>query len=244
MRVVFVHGACVIDAQWWWNRMVEPLSSRGLSSVAVELPSCGNPGESLGDYVADVAAVRAVLSDSDEPTVVCGHSYGGTVITGAAAELPSVRHLVYVTAVVPDAGQSQAAVSGPPAPGAPRPWVEPGPDGTVGIRADLSEAEVRAAFLGDCDEDAASGALRRLARQSATAFGQPAEAAAWRDVPATYVLCTDDQATPPDRQRQLAAPIAGMAERLGSRVVELDSGHHPFLSRPGDLAAIIADRVG
>ena len=38
--IVFVHGACVRDAPWWWSRMVAPLEARGIASAAVQLPSC------------------------------------------------------------------------------------------------------------------------------------------------------------------------------------------------------------
>lgn len=54
--------------------------------------------------------------------------------------------------------------------------------------------------------------------------GQPVRAAAWQQVPSTYLLCAQDRGTPPRLQREFA-------RRAGS-VVELDAGHHPFLSRP------------
>ena len=39
MNVLFVHGALVRDGQWWWHRMVEPLTRRGLSTGAVVFPA-------------------------------------------------------------------------------------------------------------------------------------------------------------------------------------------------------------
>ena len=61
--LIFVHGACVRDAPWWWNRMTEPLAARGIASVAVPLPSCGEIGNDLGDLYADVdAAARAIAA--------------------------------------------------------------------------------------------------------------------------------------------------------------------------------------
>lgn len=77
MKVVFVHGACVTDGAWWWHRMEAPLADLGLSSQAVELPSCGNgPAGDLGDMYSDADAVRALLRRSAEPVILCGHSYG------------------------------------------------------------------------------------------------------------------------------------------------------------------------
>src|SRR5258707_15289574 len=95
MRVVFVHGACVKDGSWWWHRTGELLAEQGLASEAPALPSCGETGEPTdagGPGLAeDVAAVRHVLTASDEPTVVVAHSFGGVVIAGAAAGGGSLR---------------------------------------------------------------------------------------------------------------------------------------------------------
>ena len=89
MKVIFVHGALVFDGAWWWSRMVEPLAALGLGSRAVELPSCPvSPeasGEPPGDMYDDADAVRAVLDEDGELIVLVGHSYGGMVITDAAA---------------------------------------------------------------------------------------------------------------------------------------------------------------
>src|SRR4051794_39330884 len=107
MRIVFVHGACAQDADWWWNRMVEPLAALGLESRSVELPSCGErAGAAYGaDLYADADAVRSVLDqEPGHPALLCGHSYGGMVITDAAAGRDDVSHLLYITAVVPDRG--------------------------------------------------------------------------------------------------------------------------------------------
>src|ERR1700741_1669518 len=100
MRVVFVHGACVRDGSWWWHRTGELLAEQGVASEAPALPSCGETGESTdtgGPGLAeDVAAVRHVLTASDEPTVVVAHSYGGIITAQAATDVESVRHLLLV----------------------------------------------------------------------------------------------------------------------------------------------------
>ncbi len=81
--LIFVHGACVRDARWWWSPMTEPLAGHGIASVAVPLPSCGETGGALGDLYADVEAVRHAIAEAEAPVVLCGHSYGGMVITQA-----------------------------------------------------------------------------------------------------------------------------------------------------------------
>ncbi len=231
MKVVFVHGALVFDGAWWWSRMVEPLAALGLGSRAVELPSCGasleTSGEAARDMYADADAVRAVLDEEDEPVVLCGHSYGGMVITDAASGHKNAKHLVYVTSVMPDRGESLASFGGSRELG---PWMDPRPeDGTMGVKAELAPE----AFMQDCDEEAVAGALKRLTRQSLVVFGQTPRGVAWREKPSTYVVCAEDRATPPEAQREYA-------RRAGS-VVELPTGHHPMLSRPELLARVLAE---
>ncbi|MEU4620272.1 hypothetical protein AB0G04_09890 [Actinoplanes sp. NPDC023801] len=48
MRVVFVHGACVRDGDWWWHPTAAALRDRGVDSVAPALPSCGETGATPG----------------------------------------------------------------------------------------------------------------------------------------------------------------------------------------------------
>ena len=137
--------------------MVEPLAALGLGSLAVELPSCvalpGASGGAVGDMYADADAVSAALEEEDEPVVLVGHSYGGMVITDAAAGNENVQHLVYVTSVMPDHDEKMASLGGSREPG---PWMDPRPeDGTMGIKAELTPD----AFLQDCDEEAVTGAF-------------------------------------------------------------------------------------
>ena len=227
MKVVFVHGALVFDGAWWWHRMVEPLAAMGLGSRAVELPSCVASAGALGDMYADADAVRTALDEEDEAVVLVGHSYGGMVITDAAAGHESVRHLVYVTSVMPERDETLASFGGGREPG---PWMDPRPeDGTMGIKAEL----VPDAFMQDCDEEAVAGALRRLTRQPLAVFGQAPRAVAWHEKPSTYVVCAEDRATPPEAQREFA--------RRADSIVELTTGHHPMLSAPENLARVLAE---
>ena len=224
--VIFVHGACVRDADWWWGRMVAPLAAHGVATVAVPLPSCGEVGEELGDLYADVDACTRAIAEAESPVILCGHSYGGMVITEAGAD-DRVTQLVYVTSVMPDAGQSQGELIG----GEPAPWLDPSDDGTIGVHADL----IRAYFLQDCDEATTEQALARLTRQALVPFTQAPRQIAWREKPTTYVVCTEDLATPGDVQRARVRP--------GARAVDFQAGHHPFLSQPDAFAACIAAEV-
>jgi pimeloyl-ACP methyl ester carboxylesterase len=224
--LIFVHGACVRDAPWWWSRMTEPLAGHGIATVAVPLPSCGETGGALGDLHADVEATRQAMAGAEAPVVLCGHSYGGMVITQAGAD-HRVAQLLYVTSMMPRAGQSLADLAG----SEPAPWMDPGDDGTVGVHADL----VRELFLQDCDEATVQRALARLTRQSAAPFSQPPLQIAWQDKPSTYFVCTEDLAIPPELQRRRAS--------RNTRLIDFPSGHHPFLSRPEAFARSIAAEI-
>jgi pimeloyl-ACP methyl ester carboxylesterase len=224
--LIFVHGACVRDGAWWWGRMTKPLAEHGIATVAMALPSCGENTDRLGDLYADIDACRQAIAAVEGPAVLCGHSYGGMIITEAGADDRVTRPL-YVTSVMPDAGQSQADLIG----SEPAPWLQPSEDGTVGVDPDL----IREFFPQDCDEATVEQALDRLTRQSLVPFTQPPREIAWRQKPATYFVCANDLATPADRQRQRVQP--------GARVVEFDAGHHPFLSRPDAFAESIAAEI-
>ncbi len=228
MRIVFVHGACVRDGSWWWHRTAGLLLEKGVTSASPALPSCGEtgaPGGAGGPGLAeDVAAVRRVLQDGDEPTVVVAHSYGGIVTAEAAAGVGSVRHLVLISSYLPEIGQRLSDFGD----GAPAPFLDVDPDaGTFGVRPEL----LVDTFLPDCDADVQTQAAAHLARQSVRVTGQPVGAAAWHDVPSTYLVCVEDRGTPARRQREFA--------RRAGRVVELDAGHHPFLSQPAAVRDLL-----
>ncbi len=225
MRVVFVHGACVRDGSWWWHPTAELLAERGVSSAAPALPSCGETGATGAGLAEDVDAVRRVLAASDEPTVVVAHSYGGIVTAQAAAGIASVRHLLLVSSYLPEIGESLSSFS---ADGPPAPFLDVDPEAaTFTVRPEL----LAETFLQDCDAAMQQQAADRLARQSLQVLGQPVRSAAWKTVPSTYLVCAQDRGTPAERQRRFAA-------KAGS-VVEIDAGHHPFLSRPADVRDLV-----
>ena len=224
MRVVFVHGACVKDGTWWWHRTAALLDEQGVASVAPALPSCGETGQPGAGLAEDVAAVRQVLTAGDEPTVVVAHSYGGIVTSEAAAGVGGVRHVLLVSSYLPQVGESLSTFGGEQ----PAPFLDLDPQrGVFTVRPD----DLAPSFLHDCDQQVQRDALSRTAWQSMSVLTQPVSVSAWQDVPSTYLVCADDRGTPSNAQREFA-------RRAGS-VVEVDAGHHPFLSRP----AVVRDLV-
>src|SRR5207302_8251980 len=178
----------------------------------------GAPTDAGGPGLAeDVAAVRHVLTASDEPTVVVAHSYGGIVTAEAAAGVDAVRHLLLVSSYLPEVGQSLSSFGGEE----PAPFLDIDPEGgTFTVRPNaLAET-----FLHDCDPEIQREATDKTARQSLAVLEQPVQAAAWQHVPSTYLVCAEDQGTPAALQRE----FAGRA----SSVVGLDAGQPPSVSHP------------
>ena len=225
MRIVFVHGACVKDGAWWWHRTADLLAER---SETPTLPSCGETGAPTGGQgpglAEDVAAVRQVLAASDEPTVVVAHSYGGIITAEAAAGVDVVHHLLLVSSYLPEVGQSLSSFGGE----APAPFLDVDPaGGTFTVRPEaLAET-----FLQDCDPEIQRAAMDKTARQSLAVLDEPVRSAAWQETASTYLVCAEDRGTPADRQREFA--------RRAASVVELDAGHHPFLSQPAAVRDVI-----
>lgn len=228
MRVVFVHGACVKDGAWWWHPTAELLADDNVASEAPLLPSCGETGlapDAQGPGLTeDVAAVRLALSSSDEPTIVVAHSYGGIVAAEAASGIGAVRHMLLISSYLPEVGESLSSFGGEE----PAPYLDIDPEGgTFTVRRE-SLADT---FLQDCDREIQSQSLEKTARQSLAVLAQPVQATPWSTVPSTYLVCQQDNGTPVELQREFA--------RRAGTVVEIEAGHHPFLSQPARVRDLI-----
>lgn len=216
-NVVLVHGAFADGSGW--RGVYDRLTAKGYRVSIVQ-----NPLTSLAD---DVAATRRILARQDGPTILVGHSYGGTVITEAGND-PKVAGLVYVAALAPDTGESTgdqfAEIPAPPGF-----VIEPQADGfgfvnlakfKSGFAADISDAD--AAFMRDSQVPIAM-----------SAFGDKVTKAAWRVKPSWFVVATEDGAIDPKLLRKTAT-------RIGAESVEVKGSHVVFLSRPDAVADLIA----
>lgn len=218
-NVVLVHGAFADGSSW--AKVITRLQERGYHVMAVQHP--------MTSLEEDVAATRRVLAKQDGPTVLVGHSYGGSVITEAGAD-PKVVALVYVAAFAPEVGESGAdqGKNFPPAPLGQH--FVPDPDGMLWI----SETGVRTAFAQDVTPAEAGVIYATQAPVSGErGFGGVPKAHAWKSKPSYYIVAAQDRAVDPGQQRFLA-------KRIGATTVELDAGHVPMVSRPADVADVIA----
>ncbi|MEZ0091372.1 alpha/beta fold hydrolase [Streptacidiphilus sp. EB129] len=101
--VVLIHGGFA-DASCW-NGTIELLQQHGYPTIAPANPLRSLPG--------DAAYINSVLRSIDGPIVLVGHSYGGAVITNAAADVDGVRALVYIAAFVARSSRYRAPPMSP-----------------------------------------------------------------------------------------------------------------------------------
>lgn len=216
-NIVLVHGAFADGSGW--RGVYDNLTARGYRVTIVQNP--------LTSLAADVAATDRVLDQQDGPTILVGHSWGGTVIT-EAGDHPKVSGLVYVAAFAPDTGQSvmdQYAV------------VPPGPNFQPAPTADgfafLNGATFKAGFADDLSEGDAAFLRDSQVPIAGAALYEPVTQAAWKTDPSWFVIATEDGAIAPELQRR-------MAERAGSRTTEVQGSHVVFISQPQAVAEVIA----
>ncbi|WP_172832586.1 alpha/beta fold hydrolase [Mycobacterium asiaticum] len=217
--LLLVHGAWMHS--WVWDGVTPILAQDGWQVRLVDLPTTASQGAGNFGLYDDAALVSDCIAAIDTSVVVVGHSYGGAVVSEAAADHANVAHLVYVCAFQLDAGESLLAAAG----GTPLPWwVIDGNQMTV--------SEPMRLFFNDIAVDDAERASMRLQPFSYPAVTQPLTRAAWRTVPSTYVICERDTAF--GQGQDVFAARA-------SEVRRLPSGHSPFLSVPTELAHTIAE---
>lgn len=218
-NVVLVHGAFADGSGW--KALYEILTKKGYNVSIVQ-----NPLSSLED---DVAATNVVLDRQDGPTVLVGHSWGGSVITQAGNH-PKVVALVYVAAFQPDNGETtvQWLQTAPPAP-------ENGvlPPDDKGI-VYYDKAKFHAGFAGDLSKEDADFMYASQGAFYAKGFGTPITKAAWRDKPSYAVVATADKSIAPEIQR-------AMYKRSNTKVTEIKGSHVVFMSQPAKVADVIIE---
>ena len=216
--VVLVHGAW--HGPWCFDAVVAGLEERGVTVVNVERRRLHEPsGELRGVTNSDdnEQIVRAALAEVEGPVVLLGHSFGGVAITTAPLGNSNVKHLVYLTAIMPDTDLAMPAdLANPALANA----IQVGEDGSTTVQQDL----IRDTFYGQCSDEDVERAMSELVRDEAPIpFDAPRDTA-WRQVTTTYVVCTEDQALLAPGQRGLA--------RNADRVAEWPTDHSPFFSNP------------
>jgi pimeloyl-ACP methyl ester carboxylesterase len=222
--VLLVHGAW--GGAWAWGFVQAELEKRGVTSVAIDLPSRDSAPSTMAD---DAAAVRSALDGLSEPAVLVGHSYAGVVITEASAGNDKVKHLVYCCAILPQEGESTFSLMGQdPTPSKLGDSLRVTDDGL----STVDPAGAKAELFNDVSQEQADPIIAGLGTHRVSVFGEAPTKLGWKEHPSTYILTTQDRIFSPELQRRMATSATD--------VVTVDAGHIPLLSRPAELADAIA----
>jgi pimeloyl-ACP methyl ester carboxylesterase len=225
-NVVLVHGAWADGS--CWSGVIERLQAEGFQVRAPQFP--------LGSLDDDVARLRQVLEFQDSPTIVVGHSYGGQIMTALGKDAPNVAGLVYVAAFGLDEGESLGALlsQGPVTPALAHLFTDSRGFGW------LSEEDFVNHFAGDVDPTRARVLYAVQQPLASSAFTTVMGTPAWRSLPSWFLVAQNDEALPPDAERQFAA-------RMGATTVEIPSSHVAMVSHPAEVTDLIqkaAEAVG
>jgi pimeloyl-ACP methyl ester carboxylesterase len=215
-----IHGAW--QAGWLWDEVVPELEARGHRAVAPDLPS-EDPNAGLNEYAR---VVRDAIGAEDD-LIAVGHSFGGVT-----APLIPARCIVFVCGHIPQPGRSLQETSAEN-----NPSTDSSHDGRAVDDQDRDywvdrELAIRDLY-NECDRAVAEAAADRLRPQSLTPRKQRSPLRSWPQVRCHYILGTNERMIRPDWSREAAA-------KLGATLHELDSDHTPMLSRPTELAALLA----
>ena len=169
-----------------------------------------------------------MLDRQDGPTIVAGHFYGGQIITALGTDAPNVAGLVYIAAFGLEEGESIGGLlaQGPPTPALAHldidkqgfAWL-PEEDFVNHFAADVDTVQARVMYA--VQQPLAASTLDDV-------MGVPA----WKSHPSWYLVAENDDAIPPDAERQFA-------KRMGATTIEIPSSHVAIVSHPSDVAQLI-----
>lgn len=215
-NIVLVHGAFADGSSW------QPVISR-LQRMGYHVTAVQNPLTSLDD---DVAATENVLRRQTGDVLLVGHSWAGAVIT-QAGNTANVRGLVYLSALVPDDGESVDDLLHKL--DAPMTGLSPDARGLVWLD---DARQFQRVMAGDLPFEQVE-ALTSTKQPIATAcFTGKVRHAAWHDKPRWYLRTTGDNALKETVQHAIA-------QRIGATVTTFRSSHMSMLSHPDDVARLI-----
>jgi len=215
--IVFAHGLWADGS--CFNKVISELQAEGYEAISSQYGL-----ESLeGDVATTIRALRRVTG----PSILVGHSYGGSVITVAGTD-SRVAGLVYLAALAPDVGEtSQTQQSNFPA---------------ADVLSDVEVADGRIwmfpegveCFAGDLSAQDKAVVWATHVAPAADLLDAKVSGAAWKTKPTWYVVANQDRTVRPELQRFYA-------ERIGATTYEVDSSHMVMLSHPEFVIDVIRE---
>jgi pimeloyl-ACP methyl ester carboxylesterase len=220
LNIVLVHGAWGDGSHW--QHIIPALHKEGYKVRSVQ-----NPLTSLDD---DIQKTKDLIEAQDGKVLLVGHSYGGSVISGAGHH-DKVVGLVYIAAFAPDKGESLGGIFGrreQPAGGA---SIYPDSKGFLWIKYD----EYHKSFCQDLNEkDTLTMALAQKPIHG-SCFGAESGEPAWKTKPSWYQVSNNDHMIPPATQIE-------MANRMNpKKIIHLDASHASLASHPKGVLELILE---
>src|SRR2546430_8527017 len=213
--IVFAHGIWADGS--CFSKVIPTLQAEGYEVLSSQY--------GLDTPEGDVATLIRTLSRVSSPSILVGHSYGGSVITAAGTD-DRVAGLVYIAALAPDADETSQSQQ------------EKFPVTDVFSHIEVADGRVWmlpdgvACFAGDLSEQEQKVVWATHFAPAADLFTQKLDAVAWRSKPTSYIVATNDRTVQPELQRFVA-------KRMGAKTYEVSSSHVPMLSNPSLVIDVI-----
>jgi pimeloyl-ACP methyl ester carboxylesterase len=213
--IVFCHGLWADGS--CFSKLILPLQAEGYECIAAQY--------GLNTTSEDVALVKATIGRVSSPVILVGHSYGGSVITGAGTD-DRVAGLVYICALAPDAEETSQTQQSK----FPRTEVFSHidlVDGRIWLRREGTKH-----FCGDLPEEEQKLVWATQGVPKPDLFEAKVGGTAWKAKPSWYIVGKRDRTVHPDLER-------AMAKRMGATTYEVDSDHVPMLSHPDKVLDVV-----
>src|SRR6202008_4435491 len=203
--IVFVHGLWADGS--CFSKVIPTLQAEGYEVIASQ--------HSLDSLEGDVATVKRTLGRVSSPSILVGHSYGGSVITAAGIDDRGVG-VGFIADLDPDDNETSQSQQDPyPAtdvfkyvePCEGRLWMKP--EGVTCFAGDLPEQEQKVVWATHY-------------APAADLFSRNAPGVAWKSKPSWYIVANHDRTVQPELERFLA-------KRMRASIHAIDSSHVPML---------------
>jgi pimeloyl-ACP methyl ester carboxylesterase len=217
--IVFCHGIWADGS--CFSKVMPALQAEGHQCIAAQY--------SLNTTADDIATVKSTLGRVSSPAILVGHSYGGSVITGAGTD-DRVAGLVYIAAFAPDADETSQT--------------QPSKFPKTDVLSHIQVADGRIwllsegmdSFAGDLSEQEKKLVWATQTVPAPDLFDGKVAGTAWRSKPSWYIIAKNDRTIQPDCERFLA-------KRMSATTTEVPSSHVVMLSHPQVVIDVIRKAV-
>jgi pimeloyl-ACP methyl ester carboxylesterase len=206
--IVFCHGLWADGS--CFSKLIQPLRAEGYEVITSQ--------HGLDSHQGDVDCVLRALGRVSSPSILVGHSYGGSLITAAGTD-DRVVGLVYIAALAPDEDETSQS------------QLDKFPVTDVFSQIEVADGRIWLLpsgveyFAGDLTEQEKQIVWATATAPDADLFNQKVEGVAWKSKPSAFIVANNDRTVNPELERFAA-------KRMGATTYEVDSSHVPMLSHP------------